>query len=518
MIDVRRMGHVLVCLALAVGTPTAATAQRGQLLSALRGQQQLVILSTTVDMDSGLITIDGLHFGRAGATVTIDGIAVPVAIQTDTRIVAGVPASVLATPGAYTVSVRRGDHGSAAKRSDEIDVTIGSVGPEGPQGEPGSPGETGSTGPQGDPGEGFEWHGVWDSGLAYEERDAVHYNGSAYVATTAVDAGTAPPAAPWELLAEAGAPGATGAQGATGATGPQGPAGPVDNLGNHTATTTLNMAGHVVNNIGDAYNNGSFRLNGVGGGIHWQNFGGGWTMIDGAWLRTHGNKGILATGGIAGSGNTVFGNPFGGSPRMFANYDNFTGGGIAVSDDGGFYDFNDGSIQYRGANGLQIRTQSNSALTINVGNLDGSGFNDKEVVPSANQWGVLGKSGQAWWRVWAYGFENASDERVKKDVRDITKEEAHALLEQLDAVRTVRFRYLDETDVFDPERPEKYREKPRFGVIAQSMPEEMVSSGDQPVLGVDLAQELAFALSTIKALRSELLELQQRVQRLENRK
>jgi hypothetical protein len=50
------------------------------------------------------------------------------------------------------------------------------------------------------------------------------------------------------------------------------------------------------------------------------------------------------------------------------------------------------------------------------------------------------------------------------------------------------------------------------------MPEEMVSSGDQPVLGVDLAQELAFALSTIKALRSELLELQQRVQRLENRK
>jgi hypothetical protein len=53
----------------------------------------------------------------------------------------------------------------------------------------------------------------------------VEYNGSSYIATGSTT-GTAPPSAPWNLVAQKGDTGATGAAGATGATGPTGPTGP----------------------------------------------------------------------------------------------------------------------------------------------------------------------------------------------------------------------------------------------------------------------------------------------------
>jgi hypothetical protein len=46
------------------------------------------------------------------------------------------------------------------------------------------------------------------------------------------------------------------------------------------------------------------------------------------------------------------------------------------------------------------------------------------------------------------------------------------------------------------------------------MPEEIITDKDGPVMGVDLAQELAFALATIKELHEEMRELQQRVDTL----
>ncbi|MDR3449649.1 MAG: hypothetical protein P4M15_07895 [Alphaproteobacteria bacterium] len=47
-------------------------------------------------------------------------------------------------------------------------------------------------------------------------------------------------------------------------------------------------------------------------------------------------------------GATTNANTFGGSPQIFVNGDNRTGGGIAISDDGGFYDYNDGWITFNG--------------------------------------------------------------------------------------------------------------------------------------------------------------------------
>jgi hypothetical protein len=76
----------------------------------------------------------------------------------------------------------------------------------------------------------INWRGTWSATTAYAANDGVNYNGSSYVATAATT-GSAPPAAPWQLVAQQGATGPTGPAGSTGATGAQGPQGPTGATG-----------------------------------------------------------------------------------------------------------------------------------------------------------------------------------------------------------------------------------------------------------------------------------------------
>ncbi len=67
---------------------------------------------------------------------------------------------------------------------------------------------------------------------------------------------------------------------------------------------------------------------------------------------------------------------FGGAPNMIANGDNHDGGGIAISDDGGFHDFQDGFITFNGDAGLRIA---------------GANGNDPDVNTNAGQLAVQGR-------------------------------------------------------------------------------------------------------------------------------
>jgi hypothetical protein len=254
------------------------------------------------------------------------------------------------------------------------------------------------------------------------------------------------------------------------------------------------------------HTNNWFRVNNAGG-IYWQQFGGGWNMEDTTWLRTYGAKPILATGGVAGYGNSVFGSPYNTNPRMYASYDNAYGGGIMVSDDGGFFDFNDAWVQFRGSTGLQVRTNDlNWTILAHMGDIDGNGLSDKMISPSSNAWGRVGGSGQAWYQMWSFNYVNASDERVKKDIEDLTEAQMREMLDRLDSIRSVRFRYNEETSELDPSRPIKYREHPHVGVIAQSMPEELVEK-DGPVMGVNLADTIGYTIVALRGLRAETREV-----------
>jgi hypothetical protein len=101
--------------------------------------------------------------------------------------------------------------------------------------------------------------------------------------------------------------------------------------------------------------------------------GGNGGLATGNDLVVHGGVMTMGTiqGWYGGGGNQTL---FGGSPQIFVNGDNHTGGGIAISDDGGFYDYNDGWITFNnwgsGTTGLRIAGSNgpgsgNAVLAVN---------------------------------------------------------------------------------------------------------------------------------------------------------
>ncbi|MBZ9578469.1 shufflon system plasmid conjugative transfer pilus tip adhesin PilV [Patescibacteria group bacterium] len=92
-------------------------------------------------------------------------------------------------------------------------------------------------------------------------------------------------------------------------------------------------------------------------GWYSQTYGGGWYMIDTTWIRSYGNKDIYVNKMVrADNGFQVDGYEMVGSnaDMLYANRRNTGGGGIWISDDGGFYDYNNGYIDFRGSTGIRV--------------------------------------------------------------------------------------------------------------------------------------------------------------------
>ena len=151
--------------------------------------------------------------------------------------------------------------------------TNGVTGPTGPQGPKGATGlagnigavgATGTTGTTGATGAAFAFRNVWDVATNYGAGSVVAYQGSTWITTTGVVAGSVPGVAPaWELLAQVGATGSAGATGLEGfgtdgsTTGASGPitvlAGDIE-----TATASCTAPGQVAIS-------GGFSVTGIAG-------------------------------------------------------------------------------------------------------------------------------------------------------------------------------------------------------------------------------------------------------------
>jgi len=277
------------------------------------------------------------------------------------------------------------------------------------------------------------------------------------------------------------------------------------NVGIGTAGPTYKL--HV---MGDIYANGGWLRSSGNTGWYNESYGGGWYMVDATWIRAYNNKTVLATGGLAGYGNSVFGTPFNASPRIYANYDNLTGGGIAISDDGGFYDYNDGWIQSRATNGLDMRSNNTTWNTVfRMGNQDNSGTNDKYVATGTDAWGYIGASGNSFWRGYSYGWITASQREKKRDITPIEGDLANWVMSDLDKLKPSFYKYNVETDQYDEKMPMKYRPNMHLGLILEESPDYIQ---DDLFTGIDNYSLATLGVLGAKVNQQEINKLKKNVQ------
>lgn len=287
--------------------------------------------------------------------------------------------------------------------------------------------------------------------------------------------------------------------------------------GNRAVGIGGQSGGYRLHNFGDTYTDGGwYRVSG-NQGYYFETHGGGWQMLDATWMRSYNSKAILATGGVAGYGNSVFGSPYGMNPRIYANYDNAGGGGIIVADDGGFADFNDGWIQFRGSTGLMIRTDhaTNGIMLTMNNSTGGGGSSDKTIVSGTNAWGMVGTPSAGWWQMWAYSFNNPSRRELKRDIIPVASMASSLLLDDIDKLKPSFYKYNVETDVMELGKETKYRPNYHLGFILDETPDYLQ---DASFKAIDIYALSTLSLFGVQNARKEIKEIKEAVGITANKK
>lgn len=243
-------------------------------------------------------------------------------------------------------------------------------------------------------------------------------------------------------------------------------------------------------------------------GLYFQSYGGGWHMTDATWIRAYNSKPILANGGIAGYGNAI-GTWYGIGANMMANYNNAAGAGIVISDDGGFGDYNDGWVEFRGSTGISLRSDNTSwDMLFRMYQTGGGGPYDKRVAPDANGWGLLGASGNAWYQTWSYAFNNASQREIKKDITPVKGSLSDLVMADLDKMTPYLYRYNVETDEWSEQSYAKYRTGLHMGLILDETPDYIQS---QSYNGVDVYAVASLGVAAGKHNREEIKQIKESI-------
>ncbi len=148
--------------------------------------------------------------------------------------------------------------------------------------------------------------------------------------------------------------------------------------------------------------------------------------------------------------------------------------------------------------GIILRSDATSVYTILYGRTDAAGL---QVVDNTN----------AYAPVQASAFTVSSDRRLKKDINDINADQYGKYMDYIRNIESATFRYNTETN--------ETRVVPHIGVIAQSLPAEVVSPvSSKPGqvgndrLGVNLADMQGLLLVGVKALDSKQLTSEAKIE------
>ncbi len=273
----------------------------------------------------------------------------------------------------------------------------------------------------------------------------------------------------------------------------------------------LDDAGYYINPNGfsqtsSVYANNWFRPQG-NCGLYFESYGGGWWMTDGSWIRTYNDKGLYPSGGLIVSGTVR--TDYGSNATIYANQNNVSGGGIMISDDGGFLDFNDGPVTFRGSTGLRIESNSASGyVQFQMTDYNGNALGDKQIGTMTNAWGLNGVSGTAWWQNWAYSFNNPSQRESKKDINAVKGSLNDLVMADLDKMNPYLYRYNVESDEWSEQNRAKYRPGLHMGLLLDEVPDYVQSQSFQ---GVDVYSVATLGVAAGKANREEIKQIKQSI-------
>jgi flagellar capping protein FliD len=140
---------------------------------------------------------------------------------------------------------------------------------------------------------------------------------------------------------------------------------------------------------------------------------------------------------------------------------------------------------------------------------------DTNGLTNRNGAGDIGTASVPWVHVYATSFNVVSDERAKKDVHDLDAGEMRSALDALDHIRSVRFRYNSESETLDPNQPNLWRPAPHVGVIAQSMPKELLvpQPTGEGTMAVSIGDTLGFTIAAVRGLHAETRELNEQIRK-----
>lgn len=136
----------------------------------------------------------------------------------------------------------------------------------------------------------------------------------------------------------------------------------------------------------------------------------------------------------------------------------------------------------------------------------GSASDVHKLLPAVDWWGTVGMSIRAWYQMYAYDYYNKSSRDVKRDITPLSRGELAGMLEKVEAIDVVRFLYKGEYyegEVVPEGSEEKVRSVARLGVIAETLPPEVV---DPTGTCVNLSSYTAMLHAAVKELSERVRE------------
>jgi hypothetical protein len=193
--------------------------------------------------------------------------------------------------------------------------------------------------------------------------------------------------------------------------------------------------------------------------------------------------------------------------KVYSNWDNWGAGGLTISDDGGFYDYNDGWIQFQGSNGIQVSTSSASYFMLFRSDRPGCCY-DKQIIPQNGNWGYVGTGGNYWYRMYAGGFVNASTRETKRDIMPLNDPTYELVMKDIDKIKPSFYKYHEELDELIEGKETKYRPNYHLGVITDESPDYIQ---DESFKGIDVYAIATLGIAGVKYNRAEIKEIKEAV-------